>query len=66
MYKQVVAESIAGRKQGTESKNPAKSLNATINLEQMLSGAKHGRVLPQAQRNSMIVNNGNNNSGGSN
>ena len=32
----------AGLKDG---KNPAKSLNATINLEQMLNGAKSSRVL---------------------
>lgn len=40
-----------GRQQPTDSKNPAKSLNATINLEQMLNGSKSGRVIPQAQRN---------------
>ena len=41
------------RKQPSDGKNPAKSLNATINLEQMLNGAKSSRVLPQPQRNSV-------------
>ena len=30
--------------QSNDGKNPAKSLNATINLEQMLQGSKSGRI----------------------
>lgn len=48
-----MAESMHGRKAAADTKNPAKSLNATINLEQMLNGSKSNRILPQAQRNSM-------------
>jgi tartrate dehydratase alpha subunit/fumarate hydratase class I-like protein len=46
LYKQVMAESIQARKNTSDVKNPAKSLNATINLEQMLNGSKSGRLLP--------------------
>ena len=42
-----MAESNQGRKAQVEAKNPTKSLNATINLEQMLNGSKSNRVLPQ-------------------
>ena len=37
--------------QSSEMKNPAKSLNATINLEQMLQSSKSGRVIGQANQN---------------
>ena len=51
-----MAESMQGRKQlaDTGAKNPNKSLNATINLDQMLNGSKSSRIIPQSQqRNSM-------------
>lgn len=44
---------ISNRKPQVDGKNPAKSLNATINLEQMLNGSKSSRILPQPQRNSI-------------
>lgn len=51
LLKQVMDDSIGTsggtRKQASDCKNPAKSLNATINLEQMLNGAKSGRILNQ-------------------
>mmetsp|Transcript_26269 Transcript_26269/g.32856 ORF Transcript_26269/g.32856 Transcript_26269/m.32856 type:complete len:101 (-) Transcript_26269:1187-1489(-) len=42
-----IVGAAGSRKQPSDGKNPAKSLNATINLEQMLNGAKSSRVLPQ-------------------
>lgn len=50
---------MQNRKATSDVKNPAKSLNATINLEQMLNGSKSSRLLPQQQRYSIANNNGN-------
>ena len=48
ILKQTVTDSTQSRRQHTSDiKNPAKNLNATINLEQMLNGSKSNRVLPQ-------------------
>lgn len=48
MLKQPVVgqQDSASNMRNTGAKNPAKSLNATINLEQMLQGSRSSRVLP--------------------
>ena len=60
-------DTLNSRRATQENKNPAKSLNATINLEQMLNGSKSSRIIPQPQRNSMNAgskqNTGNSNMG---
>lgn len=50
MLKQpVVGTNVDSSASRNGGKNPAKSLNATINLEQILQGSRSSRMLPQPQ-----------------